>query len=87
MTTLTSKGQVTVPKEIRDYLGLAPGSVVDFVLGLHGEVLVRPAEEIPRRRKGQFNKIRGTLKMGKSTDELMALLRDYEGDKHDPGLK
>ncbi|WP_232420125.1 AbrB/MazE/SpoVT family DNA-binding domain-containing protein [Nitrosococcus watsonii] len=32
-TILTRKGQVTVPKKIRDYLGLRPGSAVDFSLG------------------------------------------------------
>jgi AbrB family looped-hinge helix DNA binding protein len=32
-STLTSKGQVTVPKKIRDYLGLQPGSTVAFSLG------------------------------------------------------
>ena len=28
---VTSKGQVTIPKEIRDHLGIVPGSEVDFV--------------------------------------------------------
>lgn len=87
-TTLTSKGQVTVPKKIRDYLGLRPGSAVGFALGPRGEVIVRPADaaETPQR-KGRFAKARGTLGSGKTTDELMQLLRDYEADAGDPGLK
>lgn len=46
MTThrLTIKGQVTIPKEIRDYLGLAEGnSSVDFSIAPDGSVIVRKA--------------------------------------------
>ena len=35
-TTLTSKGQVTIPKQIRDALNLAPGSSVEFAVNLEG---------------------------------------------------
>lgn len=42
MPTITVKGQVTIPKEVRDRLGVGPGSEVDFlVVGDHVEV--RPA--------------------------------------------
>lgn len=40
--TVTSKGQVTIPKEIRDYLKLDVGSKVDFVIDLDGQVKVIP---------------------------------------------
>ncbi len=40
--TITSKGQVTIPKEIRDHLRLETGSKVDFVIGENGEVKVIP---------------------------------------------
>lgn len=46
MTThrLTIKGQVTIPKEIRDYLGLAEGnSSVDFSIAPDGSVIVKKA--------------------------------------------
>ncbi|MDO5531809.1 AbrB/MazE/SpoVT family DNA-binding domain-containing protein [Sutterella sp.] len=46
MTThrLTIKGQVTIPKEIRDYLGLAEGnSSVDFAISDDGTVVIRKA--------------------------------------------
>lgn len=86
-TTLTSKGQVTVPKKIRDYLGLAPGAAVEFRLGAGGEVIVAPAvDRSPKGGKGRFNALRGSLESGRNTDELMELLRDYESDKHDPGF-
>ena len=32
MARLTSKGQVTIPKRVRDYLGLKPGSTVEFAV-------------------------------------------------------
>jgi len=87
-TTLTTKGQVTVPKKIRDYLGLRPGSAVDFALGRHGEVIVKPMNAAKStRRKGRFNKLLGTLDTGKSTDALMQLLRGYDADARDPGFK
>ena len=40
--TLTSKGQVTIPKKIRDYLRLDTGSKVDFVIDENGDVKVIP---------------------------------------------
>ena len=40
--TITSKGQVTIPKEIRERLGLEAGQRVEFVLGEGGAVEVRP---------------------------------------------
>ncbi len=46
---LTIKGQVTIPKEIRDFLGLEEGcSCVDFVVEADGTVSVRKAGEKPR---------------------------------------
>jgi antitoxin PrlF len=43
-TTLTSKGQVTIPKEIRDALGLAPGDRILFRVKENGEVVVEVAD-------------------------------------------
>ncbi len=43
IATMTTKGQITVPKEIRDALRLKPGDRVDFVLGKDGSATLRPA--------------------------------------------
>lgn len=43
MATLTSKGQVTIPKEVRDSLHLNTGDKIGFFITDHGEVLLRPA--------------------------------------------
>jgi antitoxin PrlF len=46
--TMTSKGQLTVPKEIRDALGLRPGDKVEMVLGGEdGQVVMRKRRTIP----------------------------------------
>lgn len=42
VATITSKGQVTIPKDIRDCLRLASGEKIDFELTDKGEVLLRP---------------------------------------------
>jgi antitoxin PrlF len=41
--TITSKGQMTIPKEIRELLGLQPGDRVEFIPQSPDSVLLRPA--------------------------------------------
>ena len=41
-STITSKGQVTIPIEIRRRLGLRSGDRLEFLFGSDGEVIVRP---------------------------------------------
>ncbi len=53
--TMTSKGQLTVPKEIRDRLGLAPGDKVEFVPGEDGRVVLR------KRRTVELEELFGSL--------------------------
>ncbi len=45
ISTLTTKGQVTIPKEIRTRLGLKPGDRLDFQLDEDGQIKVRPTSE------------------------------------------
>lgn len=42
LSTLTSKGQVTVPKNIRDQLNIQAGSQLDFTINNDGTICVRP---------------------------------------------
>jgi antitoxin PrlF len=53
MTTLTSKGQVTIPKPIREALQSRPGMPVEFAVNAAGEVVIdaalRCAPTIDRR--------------------------------------
>jgi antitoxin PrlF len=54
--TLTSKGQLVIPKPIRDYLHLHPGDTLDFLVKESGEVMMRPAIEDVRSLKGVLYK-------------------------------
>ena len=51
-TTMTSKGQVTVPKPIRDRLHLKPGDKIDFMLDEDGGVRVVPVTASVTQLKG-----------------------------------
>lgn len=74
MNAVTVKGQVTIPKPIRDALDIHPGSLVEFVMDRDGRIVLRKAgTEQPVRP--QFDRVRGSLGPGMSTDEIMALLR------------
>lgn len=41
-STITSKGQVTISKSVRQFLGLNPGDRLEFSVNENGEVLVQP---------------------------------------------
>ena len=49
-TTLTSKGQVTIPKEIREILGVKEGDRLVFRLDERGKVVLQPEETGPLGR-------------------------------------
>jgi AbrB family looped-hinge helix DNA binding protein len=53
--TVTAKGQITIPKEIRDQLGLKPGDRVSFAQDSPGQVSLKPVES-------DFLKMQGILK-------------------------
>jgi antitoxin PrlF len=72
MTRMTAKGQVTIPKRMRDYLGLKAGSEIEFKVGGDGQIVLETNEKRP---KGRFDALRGTLDLGMTTDEFMRFLR------------
>jgi AbrB family looped-hinge helix DNA binding protein len=80
---ITSKGQVTIPVEIRERAGLLPGTEVDIELDGSTVRILRAAN--PRRETRGQRVVRrlwgsGTVRM--TTDEIMALMR---GDDTDSG--
>lgn len=74
-TTLTSKGQVTIPKSIRDRLGLKPGHQVEFVADREGRVMVKPVVTTRRAARSRFAALRGSADVGMTTDQILALTR------------
>jgi AbrB family looped-hinge helix DNA binding protein len=50
--TLTSKGQLTLPKKIREALRVKPGDQIDFILDAQGQVRLRPGSGDVRELKG-----------------------------------
>jgi AbrB family looped-hinge helix DNA binding protein len=72
---VTSKGQITIPLEIRDRLGIQPGSVVEFEL-VDGAVLVRKSIDGGGRGAAVVARMRGTATTGMTTDEIMRLTRE-----------
>lgn len=77
-TSLTSKGQVTIPKRIRDEMRLLPGSAVEFSVNAAGDVVLhppRPAKGAGRAVADRFEAVRGRADVRWRTEELMKLLR------------
>ncbi len=73
---ITSKGQVTIPVEIREKLGLLPNHEVEFeVVG--NAVRIRKARARGRRSRGRsmIERLRGKGSVRMSTDEILALTR------------
>lgn len=74
-TTMTVKGQVTIPKKVRDALDLMPGDGVEFDVNREGQIIVHKAGARPTGKRDRFESARGKTQVKWRTDELMALLR------------
>lgn len=73
---ITSKGQVTIPMEIREKLGLLPNTEVEFEMDAKG-VRMRRAKAPRREGRGAaaVARLRGRATVRMSTDEIMAHTR------------
>ena len=84
-TTLTLKGQVTIPKKIRDALDLQPGCKINFAVNDAGDVLLQKVhgnQSVVAKKqasqvepKDRFEKVRGRADIQWRTKDLMNLLR------------
>ena len=72
---ITSKGQVTIPQDIREQLGLLPQSEVEFEVD-GDSVRIRKAQKSRTRGDAVLARLRGTATSGLTTDQIMALTRD-----------
>lgn len=71
---ITTKGQVTIPADIRERLGLLPNTEVDF--DTDGDtVTIRKAGGVRRRGHRIVEHLRGRATTRMTTDEIMALTR------------
>ena len=77
-TKISSKGQVTIPKHIRDALKLEPGNAVGFSVNREGEVVLQRAQRVPARKGAgdRFAAVRGRAEVKWRTRDLMKLLRN-----------
>lgn len=70
MSIVTKKGQATIPKRIRDYLGVKPGETeVEFI------VVDQHVELIAKHRSNPFDQVRGITQGKLSTDEILEMTR------------
>lgn len=77
-TTVTTKGQVTIPKKVREHLDIKPGSSVEFEAAPDGRVFIVKkggSRKRTKRASSRFGAIRGTATARLSTRQIMALTR------------
>ncbi|MEA2238697.1 MAG: antitoxin PrlF [Thermoanaerobaculia bacterium] len=73
--TLTTKGQVTIPKSVRDLLRIEAGDQIDFLVTEQGDVYVRGLNVDVRELRGMLKKNR---RSSVSVDEMnAAILREH----------
>ena len=71
---ITQKGQVTIPQEIRERLGLLPNCEVEFEID-GDSVRLRKAKGTRTRGEALIARLRGRATTRMSTDQIMALTR------------
>ena len=70
--TVTSKGQLTIPKDVREALGIGPGDRVEFVQMADGNFAVMPATKSIKRLKGIIPKPRTPVSLEDMDDAIGA---------------
>lgn len=78
-STVSSKGQITIPQEVRIRLGLRPGDRVEFVTE-DGRTVLRPVRE----RANSFREFIGAAPGFRTMEEINAWIRDVREDDRTP---
>ena len=77
--TLTSKDQTTIPREVRDHLGIRTGDRLDFVINPDGSVLLKPATIHVSKLKGILHR-KGMKSV--SVRQMADAIRKHAARKH-----
>lgn len=67
--TLTSKGQLTLPRQLRDALGLMPGARLQASIDRHGRLVLVPSKYEPEdlfRHRPKVNRVMSTDDMDRA---------------------
>ena len=78
---LTVKSQVTLPKSIRDFLGVSPGERVTFEPLPDGRVAIAAASPSNNKRVDPIASLRGSATRKMKTDAVMRLTRGEDWNK------
>ena len=70
---VTTKGQVTIPRKVREVLGITPETEIDFK-EQNGKFYI--VKTNTPKKTGNFKKLRGIATAQMSTDEIMSLTRE-----------
>lgn len=70
MSTLTQKGQTTIPQDIRLYLGIHAGDKLEFYIDQDGRVVLTPLTEKVTALKGMLKKPKKTVSIEKMNETI-----------------
>ena len=73
---ITTKGQVTIPQDIREKFGLLPHTTVDFKVDKNNRLYLVKTTEKSTRGASLIKRMRGQGGIKMTTDEILALTRE-----------
>ena len=79
LATMTTKGQVTIPKEIRESLQLHSGDKIDFFIKESGEAVIRP---ISRKVDDVFCKLKNVKNKAISVEDMNQAIQNRFKEKY-----
>lgn len=80
-STITSKGQITLPREVRDHLHVREGDRVEFAIDRDGEVRVRPVTGSVEELFGMLRRPGARARSLEEIDEGVASLARKEDER------
>lgn len=84
---VTTKGQVTIPQDVRERLGMLPGTEVDFIMKGDSVRIVKTGHKTNKLTRGERMVARlagsGTANLDLTTDQILTWTRGWN-DENDP---